>query len=1224
MLANFTLHRDPSIPLVRQNLWAARKMPSDIYQGHYDGPSACRPVAKKEGGTAIGTIYELGQTHERWLGKVGNPSIYLRDDSSTVKTRTRKQMNLDAIIEKIAADFFAFFQKKYKTPETCLSLQKVLDEFTRENAYACDIAKALAANDQPMTTLRFMSRFVDGYQDLALAKTDLSGATIPIKDYITHCHRPPEKIMSPNGELVPLKGMMELCAAMRVLADTDGLGGDLRNAGFVWEKEGDRVIAARVVKIDPGQAFQFSFIPERACCNWALLTENGEQIRDPSGKIFDSKDIQVANNNETLTFRWKDLTQKQRSQFLDALTRMMGISKEDIFCGFYRNGAFSFEPNATDQISKEEQNLIASLRVKEMSDWIELQRKIYKDELVRSAYPLPLANFVGRKEILKVLAQKLTPTGQGVTAVVLCGFAGMGKSELASYFAYKNKKSFSLIYWLQCDNEETLTNSYLSLAKHLQLSLDDTSSLDAIRKQVHKELEKRQGWLLIFDNAENSFPLPEKGGSILINSQRQDRWPTEGVVEVPPLSLEESKELVRSIFPGVHPLQLEKLVEKFGAIPLAISRAAAVSIKERPWSGYSFSQKYLLSDVWNPIFNKIKRENPEAFNELIIVASFLHDNIPINCFKDQSLDYLEKRHLIHLDRQHGVFSMHKLLQKALCRYRTIEDLGKLSSSQESLLKKVWKLMVIKIKKKNPEAFNELIVASSFHYDNIPIRWFQDGTDCWTGSYKDRYLPYLEKRHLIRLNKRAGVFSMHKLLQEALRPYRNIGHNKKAVDLLLNGHNKKVVDLLLKKSVEKTLSYIHGECYIAQQSIKKDDQHAELLGEMGDFAHSEGKFQEALKWNREALEIWKEIGEETELPHFHVVNALYKIGSDLAALHRFTEALETHHQALNIAEGEPFIYVHAILFLDEVGGSLLKLGRFEEAVKVFQEVLVMKKKIFDEPHDDMAMTLNQLGVCLSQLEHYDKALESFQEALNIRKRVYGKIALVVESFHNVGHSCCALNRFEQALDVYNQALEMAKTIHDNKPHPDIALSFDNLGRSLFGLKRYDDALEAFFEALYMRNKIHEGSVQFDMAESNFYIGRCYEESNNFEKAVYSYKKVLKIVKQAQGAHESFIADTHLCLGRSLCSLKRYEKALDAYEKAVKIIKKIHNGKPCRDIVSVFGQIRDILILVNRPDEAAKFKEKALKMQQELDSKGGSYANPSENWVDRVANKIFGLH
>jgi hypothetical protein len=260
-----------------------------------------------------------------------------------------------------------------------------------------------------------------------------------------------------------------------------------------------------------------------------------------------------------------------------------------------------------------------------MSDWIELQSKIYHEEIAHLKdafqYPLPLANFVGRKEILKVLAQKLTPTEDGVPTAALCGLGGMGKSELASYFAYKKKKSFSLIYWMQCDSEATLINSYLSLARHLQLSLDDTSSLDIIRKQVHEALEERTLWLLVFDNAANSFPLPKKGGSILITSQRQDLWRAEDVVKIPPLSPKEGAELVQKITQQEDTASIQKLVEKLEEIPLALSHAA-VSIKsqgitvKKYLKGRSFFEENPLGGIWK--LTQIKQENPEAFTELII------------------------------------------------------------------------------------------------------------------------------------------------------------------------------------------------------------------------------------------------------------------------------------------------------------------------------------------------------------------------------------------------------------------------------------------------------------------------------------------------------------------------------------------------------------------------------------------------------------------------------
>ena len=55
------------------------------------------------------------------------------------------------------------------------------------------------------------------------------------------------------GVVVPILGLMEVLAASRLLADTDVLGGDGKNAGFVVERDGDdgrgRPLAVRVVKV---------------------------------------------------------------------------------------------------------------------------------------------------------------------------------------------------------------------------------------------------------------------------------------------------------------------------------------------------------------------------------------------------------------------------------------------------------------------------------------------------------------------------------------------------------------------------------------------------------------------------------------------------------------------------------------------------------------------------------------------------------------------------------------------------------------------------------------------------------------------------------------------------------------------------------------------------------------------------------------------------------------
>jgi MoxR-like ATPase len=98
------------------------------------------------------------------------------------------------------------------------------------------------------------------------------------------------------------------------------------------------------------------------------------------------------------------------------------------------------------------------------------QKAIYQKSIkTRKAYfyyPPPLAHFAGREEILEVLTQKLIGIGNH-DPVILCGQAGMGKSELAKYFAFKERAHYDLIFWMLSDTQDNLLQSYVSLAEVL-------------------------------------------------------------------------------------------------------------------------------------------------------------------------------------------------------------------------------------------------------------------------------------------------------------------------------------------------------------------------------------------------------------------------------------------------------------------------------------------------------------------------------------------------------------------------------------------------------------------------------------------------------------------------------------------------------------------------------------------------------------------------------------
>ncbi|MGZ3798153.1 MAG: hypothetical protein ACXVB1_17405, partial [Pseudobdellovibrionaceae bacterium] len=248
--------------LTVQGICAYNQQIFRIYKGKHDRLYEYVPYAKKSGGSALGTIYNRisSKTNQSktWLGKVGNPKGLLRNNPDTYRTRTEKEINLDGIREKLAYDLYQEFGRGYfQVPKTRLSRQPLVDSF-KPTSLPSGMFHIVCRNDLT-NTLRIMSRFVKDYLDFKHARVpDHDGQPTSFIGFIEKWHRPPLELLTDEGKAVPLFGLMETIAVGRILADTDLLGGTGDNAGFIWIKEGDEIVGAQTVKIDPGCAFCFT------------------------------------------------------------------------------------------------------------------------------------------------------------------------------------------------------------------------------------------------------------------------------------------------------------------------------------------------------------------------------------------------------------------------------------------------------------------------------------------------------------------------------------------------------------------------------------------------------------------------------------------------------------------------------------------------------------------------------------------------------------------------------------------------------------------------------------------------------------------------------------------------------------------------------------------------------------------------------------------------------
>jgi len=152
--------------------------------------------------------------------------------------------------------------------------------------------------------------------------------------------------------------------------------------------------------------------------------------------------------------------------------------------------------------------------------------EIFSEKEIEQIVNIPFhknRNFTGREEVLSRIDQELK--SENILAIHAMG--GMGKSQTATEFAYRNADDYTIIWWIHSEDPSTLSSGFASLAEPLGLPFKGMKEQEVI-DIVKGWLEREDKWLLVFDNAENPdnirdyFPKSEKG-HILITS-RNPNW----------------------------------------------------------------------------------------------------------------------------------------------------------------------------------------------------------------------------------------------------------------------------------------------------------------------------------------------------------------------------------------------------------------------------------------------------------------------------------------------------------------------------------------------------------------------------------------------------------------------------------------------------------------------------------------------------------------------------
>src|SRR5215813_1679938 len=116
-------------------------------------------------------------------------------------------------------------------------------------------------------------------------------------------------------------------------------------------------------------------------------------------------------------------------------------------------------------------------------------------------WDLPPRNpgFIARGGELEQIRVNLA-AGPVATVQAVRGMGGVGKTQAAIEYAYRNAADYELVWWIDAENPQLITSQVVALGA--ALGLPRTLDTEAALRAVLAALRRHGRWLLVFDNAE--------------------------------------------------------------------------------------------------------------------------------------------------------------------------------------------------------------------------------------------------------------------------------------------------------------------------------------------------------------------------------------------------------------------------------------------------------------------------------------------------------------------------------------------------------------------------------------------------------------------------------------------------------------------------------------------------------------------------------------------------
>ncbi len=708
-------------------------------------------------------------------------------------------------------------------------------------------------------------------------------------------------------------------------------------------------------------------------------------------------------------------------------------------------------------------------------------------------------HFTGREDILSRLRNALAGSTSVITQpLAVHGLGGIGKTQLAVEYVWRNKADYDSVLWIVADSPENTAANLAGLCRRAVLDLPE-SEVPEQQEQlaaVRRWLRTHERWLLVLDSVDTreaaefvrGFLDPTWTGHIIITSRRSD-WNQHTEIADLPVPLFEEQEAVAFLrervgaggFDAGTEEDARAVAEVLGRLPLALEQAAAYMLHRRvPFGEYrrrlgearplvlatqstgGTGYPASIAETWLVTEQQL---SPPARAILRLAAFLAPDDIP--------------RDLISLEKP--------LLGEAFLLVETESEAVSPPHSAASV----------------EEALVELA---------------------------DYSLIYLAPQ----------VFSCHRLVQAVQRDR-------------AGAQGSKLVELLLRRLAERLP--VEADDVRAWPAMNAFKPHIEaiaafsndygiveptglLLSQLGIFLSAKAIYHEAEPMLRRSLAIDEQIyGTE----HTKVVPHLNNLATLLYATSRFGEAEPLMRRALAIAEqSHGPEYFRVATHLNNLAQLLKSTNRQEEAEALIRRALAINEASFGSNHPKVAVNLNNLSQLLMDINRHAEAEPMIRRALAINEASFGSNhPKVAESLSNLAEFLVIVSRFSEAEPLARRAMSVDERSYGPK-HPIVASHLINLAQLLMNTNRQAEAESLIRRAL----EINEASFGCDhpkVAINLNCLALLLHDTNRLTEAEPLMRRALKIAQASYGPDHPDVAQVLNDLGQLLKSSNRLADA-----------------------------------------------------------------------------------